>query len=72
MVEAGATLNGALLSQNLLDELVFYIAPSIMGDAARGAFHLPLISKMAEKIDLSIVDTRQTGVDWRIIAHLKH
>ena len=70
MVEAGSILNGALASQCLIDEFIFYIAPSIMGDGAKGAFHLPGVNKMSDKIQLSVRETRQIGVDWRIIAHL--
>ena len=68
MVEAGARINGALLSEGLIDELVFYIAPSLLGDSALGAFHLPAISTMANKIQLQVRETRQIGADWRIIA----
>ena len=70
MVEAGASLNGALLEAGLVDELVLYQAPILMGDQAKPMFVLPGISKMAQKIELSIRDTRQIGVDWRIIARL--
>jgi len=72
MVEAGARLNGALLEKRLIDELLFYIAPSLMGDEAKGAFQLPGLTRMAQKIPLDVVETRQIGVDWRIIAHLKY
>jgi diaminohydroxyphosphoribosylaminopyrimidine deaminase / 5-amino-6-(5-phosphoribosylamino)uracil reductase len=71
-VEAGARLNGALLAQQLIDELLFYIAPSLMGDQAKGAFHLPELTRMVQKVPLNVVETRQIGVDWRIIAHLKY
>jgi len=68
MVEAGAKINGALLSQGLIDELVFYIAPCLLGDGSLGAFHMPAISTMADKIQLVVRETRQIGGDWRIIA----
>lgn len=71
LLEAGARLNGAMLSAGLVDEFIFYIAPSIMGDQARGAFHLPAVTAMAQKQELSPVDTRQIGGDWRIIAQVK-
>ena len=71
MIEAGAAVNGSALSQGFIDELIFYIAPSLMGDSAKGAFHLPNIHSMAQKMELDIVDTRQIGVDWRIIARPK-
>ena len=68
MVEAGATLTGALLQAGLVDELIVYLAPHIMGDAARGLFHLPGLDKMADRIDLEISDIRAVGRDWRITA----
>ena len=68
MVEAGPTLNGELLLQNLVDELIIYMAPSIMGDAARGLFTLPGVEKMQDRIALTINDIRAVGRDWRINA----
>lgn len=68
MVEAGAQLNGALLAAGLIDELIIYMAPKIMGDGARGLFHLPEFTTMAQNIDLQIMDVRSVGSDWRIIA----
>jgi len=43
-VEAGATLCGALLKAQLVDEIVVYLAPLLMGSQARPQFHLPEIS----------------------------
>lgn len=67
MVEAGATLNGALLQAGLIDELVIYTAAKLMGDGARGAFHLSGIEHMAQCIELEPVDFRKIGNDWRIV-----
>jgi len=67
-VESGATLCGALLEAGLVDELVIYMAPILMGDAARGLFHLPAISTMAQRRPLHIRDIRAVGSDWRITA----
>ncbi len=67
-VEAGSELCGALLEQKLLDEIVIYMAPHIMGDAARGLFHLPCLSTMAQRIKLKITEIRAVGEDWRITA----
>jgi len=67
-VEAGSELCGALLEQKLLDEIVIYMAPHIMGNAARGLFHLPGLSAMAERISLEISQIRAVGADWRITA----
>ena len=68
MVEAGATLAGALLGQGLVDELVLYLAPHVMGDGARGLFHLPGLAAMRDRIELEITDLRAVGRDWRITA----
>jgi diaminohydroxyphosphoribosylaminopyrimidine deaminase/5-amino-6-(5-phosphoribosylamino)uracil reductase len=67
-VEAGPTLCGALLEAGLVDELVCYMAPHLMGDAGRGLFHLPAIKTMAQRIKLEISDLRTVGTDIRITA----
>jgi len=67
-VEAGATLSGALLEARLVDEIIVYMAPLIMGDEARGLFHLPQIRTMAQRIPMKISDIRAVGDDWRITA----
>ena len=67
-LEAGATLCGALLQAGLVDELVIYMAPQLMGDAARGLFVLPGLEHMQDRISLSITDIRAVGDDWRINA----
>jgi diaminohydroxyphosphoribosylaminopyrimidine deaminase/5-amino-6-(5-phosphoribosylamino)uracil reductase len=71
MVEAGPVLNGALLQQQLVDELVIYMAPCLLGDSAKGLFTLPGLQKMADRVELSINDVRAVGNDWRISAHIK-
>ena len=68
MVEAGATLCGALLQAKLFDELVIYMAPLFMGDEARGLLSLPGLQKMADRVELKIDDMRAVGRDWRIRA----
>lgn len=68
MVEAGATLCGAMLQAGLLDELVVYMAPLMLGDEARGLLSLPGLQKMADRIELEIDDMRAVGNDWRIQA----
>jgi len=67
-VEAGATLCGALLNSKLVDEIVVYIAPHIMGCDARGLFDIPGLEHMADRIRLDIRDVRQVGKDLRITA----
>jgi diaminohydroxyphosphoribosylaminopyrimidine deaminase/5-amino-6-(5-phosphoribosylamino)uracil reductase len=68
-VEAGATLSGALLDAELVDEVVVYMAAHIMGDQARGLFHLPKLHTMAQRISMRIDDIRAVGDDWRITAY---
>ena len=68
LVEAGPTLAGALLGAGLVDELILYLAPHLMGDAGRGLFHLPGIRSMAERIALTLTDVRAVGSDWRLTA----
>lgn len=67
-VEAGATLSGALLAAQCVDEIIVYMAPTLLGGDARSLFHLPELSQMKDKINLKIKDIRAIGDDWRIIA----
>ena len=71
-LEAGATLCGALLQASLIDELVIYMAPHLMGDTARGLFALPGLATMAQRVQLSINDMRAVGDDWRISATIEN
>jgi diaminohydroxyphosphoribosylaminopyrimidine deaminase/5-amino-6-(5-phosphoribosylamino)uracil reductase len=66
-VEAGATLTGRFIDEGLADELLIYMAPHLMGSAARPLFRLPL-QQMQERIALDIRDIRALGDDWRILA----
>jgi len=68
MVEAGATLNGALVKQELVDEYTFYFAPLLLGHRARGMFDLPELSSMGERRELRIADVTMVGKDLRIRA----
>jgi diaminohydroxyphosphoribosylaminopyrimidine deaminase/5-amino-6-(5-phosphoribosylamino)uracil reductase len=68
LVEAGAILSGALLRMKLVDELILYYAPHIMGNNERGMFALPPLKRMADRINLEITDMRPVGKDWRVIA----
>lgn len=63
LVEAGPTLNGALLAEGLVDEWIVYMAPCVLGDRGRGLFHLPGITAMADKKTLKLTDVRRVGKD---------
>jgi diaminohydroxyphosphoribosylaminopyrimidine deaminase/5-amino-6-(5-phosphoribosylamino)uracil reductase len=67
LVEAGATLAGGFLRRALLDEIIIYMAPKLMGNNARGLFELP-VDKMSGQLPLHINDIRAVGQDWRITA----
>ncbi len=67
-VEAGSVLSGALLKNDLVDEIIIYMAPHIMGDAAKGLFHLPGLELMKDRVSLDIIDVRAIGKDIRITA----
>lgn len=70
MVEAGGTLNGALLNVGLIDEWVMYTAPVLMGNKARGLFDMPELTEMSQRREVSIQDVRLVGQDIRIRALL--
>jgi len=65
-VEAGATLCGALLEQALVDELLIYQAPVILGGSAVSPFAQPLLDNMDERVHLEWVDSRHIGKDLRL------
>lgn len=67
-VEAGVTLAGALIEDGLVDEIIIYFAPQLLGDGARGLAHLPAVRTLADRIELDITDLRAIGRDWRVIA----
>ena len=69
-VEGGPRLSGALLSAGLVDELLLYLAPSLLGDQACGLFSVPALTSLAEKQSLRWQDVRRVGDDLRILARL--
>lgn len=69
-VEAGATLASSLIRADLVDELILYLAPKIMGSDGRGLLGALGLESMAEVIELDIQDVRQVGKDIRIVAKL--
>lgn len=71
LVEAGFKLNGSLLREGLVDELIIYLAPCLVGDCARGLFNLPALEDLSQRRELAITDMRQFGTDLRITACLR-
>jgi diaminohydroxyphosphoribosylaminopyrimidine deaminase/5-amino-6-(5-phosphoribosylamino)uracil reductase len=66
LIEAGPTLNGALLREDLVDEWIVYMAPVVLGDGGRGLFCLPGLERMVDRFELALKDVRQVGRDVRM------
>lgn len=71
LVEAGPRLAGYLLDKDLVDELVIYQAPHIMGSKTRGLTDTPSWTSLADRKSLTITDVRRFGDDTRITATIK-
>lgn len=72
LVEAGKTLNGALLKAGLVDELVLYLAPQLLGDTARGLADLGELTQLEQRVALAWQDVRHVGNDIRITARCQY
>jgi diaminohydroxyphosphoribosylaminopyrimidine deaminase/5-amino-6-(5-phosphoribosylamino)uracil reductase len=70
LVEAGPLLAGYLLEKDLVDELVIYQSPHIMGSNTRGMFTTPNWSALADRRTLDVIDMRRVGSDTRITARI--
>jgi len=70
LVEAGPTLAGNLINAGLVDELVIYQAPHIMGSETMGMFDTPRWTELAHRKSLDISDVRRVGADTRITARI--
>jgi len=68
LVEAGMNLNSALLRAGVVDELLLYLAPHLLGDAGRGMLDLGELTEMNKRLQLNIQETRMIGPDLRILA----
>jgi diaminohydroxyphosphoribosylaminopyrimidine deaminase/5-amino-6-(5-phosphoribosylamino)uracil reductase len=66
-VEAGFKLNGSLIREGCVDELLLYLAPTLLGDA-QGMFNLPVLESLEQKKNLVFHDIKQIGPDLRILA----
>lgn len=71
LLEAGPILAGAMLAADLVDELIFYFAPSLLGADARGLFDLPPLTDLGDCRRLVIDDIRKLGEDLRIVARAR-
>jgi diaminohydroxyphosphoribosylaminopyrimidine deaminase / 5-amino-6-(5-phosphoribosylamino)uracil reductase len=66
-VEAGATLAGAWMQAGLVDEVLLYVAPVLLGDSARPLFDGLRVDEMASRLHMKIVDSRRIGEDIRVL-----
>lgn len=66
-VEAGATLAGALIAENLVDELIIYMAPKLLGDQARDLCHLPNLTQLADAPLWQLQSCETVGDDLKLI-----
>lgn len=70
-VEAGATLAASFIEQGLVDELIVYMAPKLMGADGQGVVNLLGLETMEQAISLDISDVRMIGPDIRFVAQIK-
>ena len=66
-VEAGATLAGALIAENLVDELIIYMAPKLLGDQARDLCHLPNLTQLVDAPLWQLQSYEPVGDDLKLI-----
>ncbi|MBN6711211.1 bifunctional diaminohydroxyphosphoribosylaminopyrimidine deaminase/5-amino-6-(5-phosphoribosylamino)uracil reductase RibD [Haemophilus haemoglobinophilus] len=65
-LEAGATLAGAFIEENLVDELIIYMAPKLLGNQARGLCHLPHLQHLADALTWQLLSLQQIGDDIKL------
>ncbi len=70
-IEAGAKLNGSLINEECVDELLLYLAPHLLGDSARGMAALPELVDLEARRRLQIREVSTIGNDIRVIARLE-
>ena len=69
-VETGAKLNGSLIAAGVIDEIVLYVAPRILGNEALGLFSLPGLERLEDAVSVRIAEVRSIGEDLRITLRL--
>lgn len=70
-VEAGSKLNGSLIRERCVDELLVYLAPSLIGEA-QGMFALGPLASLEQRQRLKFHEVKQVGEDLRILARFPH
>jgi diaminohydroxyphosphoribosylaminopyrimidine deaminase/5-amino-6-(5-phosphoribosylamino)uracil reductase len=72
LIESGSRLAGAFIEQNLVDELILYQAPKLMGADSQSLVNMTTIENLSQAKELNISDLRMIGKDIRIIAKFSH
>lgn len=70
LVEAGPALSGAMVLAGWVDELICYLAPSLLGNPAQGMLEFPEFTSLSEKLNLQLQDVRKIGQDVRLLARI--
>lgn len=66
-IEAGSKLSGAFIAQNLVNEIIIYIAPKLLGHDANSLFKLPIITKLNNAVELKFEEIIPIGDDLKVI-----
>jgi diaminohydroxyphosphoribosylaminopyrimidine deaminase / 5-amino-6-(5-phosphoribosylamino)uracil reductase len=69
-VEAGFKLNGSLLKAGVVDELLVYTAPKLLGPGM-GMANLPALTELGDAVQLDFTSADRVGEDLRIVARLR-
>ena len=70
-VEAGVKLNGSLIREGCVDELLVYLAPALLGDTAQGMAGLAAMTSLDDRVELVFQSVERVGADLRILARLR-
>jgi diaminohydroxyphosphoribosylaminopyrimidine deaminase/5-amino-6-(5-phosphoribosylamino)uracil reductase len=70
-VETGGKLSGSLLAAGVVDEIVFYFAPKVLGDKAQPMFDLPEMVRLEQALKPRMIDVRFVGEDLRVVARMQ-
>jgi len=69
-VEGGTRLNGSLLRAGVVDELLVYLAPSVIGDSGRGMFDMHELTELSQARALKIREVERIDADVRVLARI--
>ena len=71
LVEAGPSIVGSLVSEQLVDQMIVYLAPSLLGDRALGMATIPAIQRLSDRINGEFSEVHKLGDDIRITVKIK-